>query len=82
MTTTQHLILAGVTFYFSVGAFIAWGITRMSLGFTGKFEPMALAAFFAWPFFYIPGALWLALPYVAAVGAMVGLAYWLITLFR
>lgn len=83
MTTAQYLILGGVLVYFSIGAFISYGITIMSMGFAGKFEPMAIPIFFFWPFFYLirftPAPI--ILPFAAAVAAMVGLAYFLMTRF-
>jgi hypothetical protein len=78
--TTQQLILLGVGVYFAIGAFIAHGITALSMGFAGRFEPMAIAAFFGWPIFIalrIMGPWVFMLPWLAAAGAMVGVA-WLV----
>jgi hypothetical protein len=78
--TTQTMILAGVFVYFGIGATIAGGVTAMSYGFTGRFEPMAIAIFFAWPFLW----LWrngVALIFVIGIGAaalMTWLAYLLL----
>jgi hypothetical protein len=82
MTTEQYLILAGVGLYFGIGAFIAYGITALSMGFTGKFEPMAIAIFFGWPVFYalrFAGPSVMLLPWLACAGAIVGVTYLLLT---
>lgn len=81
MTTAQQFILFGVGVYFLVGAMVAHAITALSVGFTGKFSPMAIAAFFGWPIFFLfkfLGPLVFALPWVAAAGAMVALAYFVL----
>jgi len=50
---TQTIILICVFAYFAVGGMFATAISALSLGFSGKFEPLAIVVFFFWPVYLI-----------------------------
>jgi hypothetical protein len=50
---TNTAILAGVFVYFAIGATLAAGADILNRQLTGRFDPMTIALFLAWPFTWL-----------------------------